>query len=114
MGRYRKSIYKGYSKEFTEEEGFEIAYNKVKRIKRFYSHLKVYFIVNAIIIISSFNRDFIGHFGFWNWQTFSTAFFWGIGLVIHGISVFGTDLFFNKYWEQNKIQEYMNNKKNEF
>lgn len=112
MGRYRRRMYEEYAQEFKNNESFEIAYRKVKRIKGFYSHLKVYIIVNAIIIISSLNRIYIGnHFeirGFNNWEIYSTAFYWGIALAIHAFTVFGPDIFFSRDWEQKKIQKYMN------
>ncbi|WP_163408309.1 2TM domain-containing protein [Flavobacterium ajazii] len=111
MGRFRKRFYEEYGQEFENNESFEIAYKKVKRIKGFYSHLKVYLIVNAIIIISNINRDFIGNrfndSGLSDWHTYSTALFWGIGLLIHAFTVFGPDLFFGAEWEQKKIQKYM-------
>ncbi len=50
-------------------------------------------------------------------ETFSEAFFdikfygiwlfWGIGLAFHAFSVFGTDYFFGKNWEENKIKKFM-------
>jgi hypothetical protein len=112
MRRFRKRMFDDDAREFSTDESYNTAYKKVKRIKGFYSHLRIYFIVNVIIIISSYNRDFIGNSGFWNWHTFSTALFWGIGLVIHAISVFGPDWFFNDNWEQKKIQKYMEKEKN--
>lgn len=111
MGRYRRQMYEEYGHEFSNDESFNLAYKKVKRIKGFYSHLKVYIIVNAIIIISNLNRHYIGnHFelrGFQDWENYSTAFYWGIALVIHAFTVFGPDIFFGKDWEQKKIQKYM-------
>ena len=111
MGRYRRQMYEEYGHEFSNDESFNLAYKKVKRIKGFYSHLKVYIIVNAIIIISNLNRHYIGnHFelrGFQDWETYSTAFYWGIALVIHAFTVFGPDIFFGKDWEQKKIQKFM-------
>jgi len=50
---------------------------------------------------------------FWSWQTFSTALFWGIGLVAHGLSVFGKNLFFSSNWEEKKIQEFMDKDKSQ-
>jgi len=48
-------------------------------------------------------------------HTYSTAFFWGIGLVAHGLSVFGHDIFFGSNWEEKKIKELMDKeKKNRF
>jgi hypothetical protein len=111
MGRCRKRMYEEYGHEFKNDESFEIAYKKVKRIKGFYSHFKVYIIVNIIIIVSSLNRIYIGNHleirGFQNWEIYSTAFYWGIALVIHAFTVFGPDVFFNGNWEQKKIQKYM-------
>ncbi|MBF4507957.1 2TM domain-containing protein [Flavobacterium sp. JLP] len=112
MGRYRRRMYEEYGQEFTNDESFNIAYRKVKKIKGFYSHLKVYIIVNLIIIVSNLSRDFsmikFNDNGLFDWNTYSTAFYWGIALLIHAFSVFGLDIFFNRDWEQKKIQEYMN------
>jgi hypothetical protein len=111
MGRYRRRMYEEYGQEFTNDESFNIAYRKVKKIKGFYSHLKVFIIVNLIIIVSNLSRDFSGlrfnDNGFLDWHTYSTAFYWGIALLIHAFTVFGPDIFFNRDWEQKKIQEYM-------
>ncbi|PIF30874.1 2TM domain-containing protein [Flavobacterium sp. 9] len=114
MGRFRRRMYEEYAHEFSTDESYNIAYRKVKRIKGFYSHLKVYLIVNVIIIISNLNRGHFGyvgnHFevrGFGDWEIYSTAFFWGIALVIHAFSVFGRDFFFGDEWEQKKIQKIM-------
>ncbi|KAF2328832.1 2TM domain-containing protein [Flavobacterium ginsenosidimutans] len=115
MGRFRRHMYEEYAKqhsgEYTGDESYNAAYKKVKKIKGFYSHLKVYIIVNAIIIVSSLSRDHltegIDFSGLSEWHTYSTAFFWGIGLLAHGLSVFGSNLFFSEDWEQKKIQKYM-------
>ena len=111
MGRYRRRMYEEYSKEFSTDESFNAAYQKVKRIKGFYTHLRVYIIVNILIIVSSVNGSFfstgIQQSGLLDWQTYSTAFFWGIGLLAHALSVFGRDVFFSADWEQRKIEQYM-------
>jgi 2TM domain len=52
-----------------------------------------------------------GDHDFWQWQTLNTVFFWGIGLVVHGLSVFGSNLFFGRGWEEKKIQELMDKDK---
>ncbi|MEZ0182986.1 MULTISPECIES: 2TM domain-containing protein [Flavobacterium] len=111
MGRFRRRMYEEYGDEFSTDENFNAAYRKVRRIKGFYSHLKVYIIVNIIIIISNLNNGFIGNRieirGFRDWEVYSTAFYWGIALAIHAFTVFGPDIFFNKDWEDRKIQKYM-------
>ena len=111
MGRFRRRMYEEYGDEFSTDENFNAAYRKVRRIKGFYSHLKVYIIVNIIIIISNLNNGFIGNRieirGFRDWEVYSTTFYWGIALAIHAFTVFGPDIFFNKDWEDRKIQKYM-------
>ncbi|MBS7254485.1 2TM domain-containing protein [Flavobacterium branchiicola] len=113
MGRFRRRMYEEYSQEFgnNNDEQFIIAYRKVKRIKGFYSHLKVYILVNVIIIASNLNKEIFGRGfndgGLLDWHTYSTAIFWGIALLAHALSVFGRDVFFSSDWEEKKIQEYM-------
>ncbi|WP_427874887.1 2TM domain-containing protein [Flavobacterium sp. MMS24-S5] len=119
MGRLRRQFYdelgreyeKHYGKEYSQDENYNAAYIRVKKLKGFYSHLKVYIIVNIIIIVSSLTRDNsnvgLDFSGLTEWHTYSTALFWGIGLLAHGLSVFGTDWFFGSDWEKRKIQKYM-------
>ena len=111
MGRFRKHMMEKDGREFSTDESYKKAYKEVKKIKDFYMHLLVYLAVNAFIIISDFNRSLIGGSEFWNWNTFSTALFWGIGLVAHGASVFGKNIFFGSNWEEKKIQEFMDKDK---
>lgn len=111
MGRFRRRMYEEYAHEFSTDESYNAAYTKVKRLRRFYSHLRIYLIVNFIIIIANLNRHIftldIQQSGLLQWETYSTAFFWGIGLAAHAASVFGRDFFFSEDWEQRKIQKYM-------
>ncbi|WP_119792476.1 2TM domain-containing protein [Flavobacterium anhuiense] len=115
MGRFRREMYEDYARqhlgEYTDDENYNAAYRRVKRLKRFYSHLKIFLIVNIIIIVSSLTRDNFNEgmdfSGLKEWHTYSTAFFWGIGLLAHALSVFGTDWFFGSDWEKRKIQKYM-------
>jgi hypothetical protein len=114
MGRYRQQRLEDFQEGgFNPDERYELAYKRVKRIKGFYVHAWVYILVNAFIIISSFNRSAIGTEIFLRWETFSTALFWGIGLVAHGLSVFGRNIFFGQNWEERKIQEFMEKDKSE-
>ncbi|MWB96031.1 hypothetical protein GON26_16825 [Flavobacterium sp. GA093] len=111
MGRFREKMNNEFSEDIITDENYKIAYKKVKIIKGFYSHLKVYLIVNVFIIISNLNRDFIGNgfheSGLFEWHTYSTALFWGFGLLAHGLIVFSGDLFFSDKWQQKKVQEFM-------
>ena len=93
-------------------EKYLYAQNKVKELKRFYRHLIIYLLVNALIIGGTFYDRNFNFQEFWKFETFSTAIFWGIGLLAHAASVFGKEMFFNKDWEDRKIQEIMTNDKN--
>lgn len=93
-------------RSFEEAQRLERARKKVQSIMGFYKHLAAYVIVNLFLIAMKwFNLD-PGE-EFFTFGTFSTAFFWGIGLVFHGVGVFGTNIFLGKNWEERKIQEYM-------
>ncbi|WP_269227610.1 2TM domain-containing protein [Flavobacterium eburneipallidum] len=92
-----------------QEERYFFAQKKVKSIKGFYSHLFFYLVINAIITIQIYLRT---GSGFWDWENFYTPLFWGIGLLAHGLSVFGQNLFFGQNWEERKIREFMNKEKN--
>jgi hypothetical protein len=92
-------------------EEYYMAYKRMKRIKGFYTHLIVYVLVNIYLIV---NRRFESDTNevFFQMHTYSTAFFWGLGLVAHGLSVFGRELFFGENWEEKKIKQFMEKDKN--
>jgi len=98
-------------KNFNQNDAYSRARNKVEKIKGFYKHLAAYIIINSLIfgikIIKNFNfKD--SNFELWvDINFFGIWFFWGIGLAFHAFSVFGTDYFFGKNWEENKIKQMM-------
>ncbi len=92
-----------------DQARFLRAQKKVKAIKGFYTHLIVYIFVNAFLIITLFLNLDKGE-QFWHFSSFSTAFFWGIGLVFHGLNVFGKSVVLGSDWEERKIKEFMNEK----
>lgn len=112
MGRFRRRMFDNYETEGNaSDERYNLAYKRVKRIKGFYIHALVYVLVNTFILISISKDSADGTIVFAKWETWSTALFWGIGLVAHGMSVFGRDLFFGSDWEEKKIQEFMDKDK---
>lgn len=86
---------------------YYMAAKRVKKIKGFYVHLLVYIVINVFLIGANTNEFVRGNSEFWRFETFSTAFFWGIGLFSHGMSVFGRNIFFGTNWEERKIKEFM-------
>ena len=90
--------------QFQKDERYYAAQKRVKSIKGFYIHFTVYVFVNIFLCIqiylSSKNE-------FWRWESFTVVLSWGIGILAHGTSVFGSNLLFGKNWEDRKIQELM-------
>ena len=93
-----------YSIDYKKEDAYIRAQKRLKQLKGFYWHAFWYLAVN-IFIVGSIYRGADGNI--WNFGTFSTPIFWGIGLGFHALSVFGKNLFFSKSWEERKIDEYM-------
>ena len=85
---------------------YEIAAKKVKKIAGFYRHLAIYCIINLYIVYLNVHNLDEGE-SYFQLKNFATAFFWGIGLIANGLSVFGPDLFFGAKWEEQKIKQIM-------
>ncbi|MGJ8593902.1 MAG: 2TM domain-containing protein [Aquaticitalea sp.] len=94
-----------------EQEKYDRAAKKVKRIKGFYSHFLVYIVINLMIVVINVQNLDPGE-SYFKWQNFTTLGFWGIGLLAHGLSVFMPDFILGKNWEERKIKEYMDQQKN--
>ncbi|WP_236625361.1 2TM domain-containing protein [Mangrovimonas yunxiaonensis] len=44
---------------------------------------------------------------FFQWENFSTAMFWGVGLLIHALTVYAPNFIMGKNWEARKIKQFM-------
>ena len=88
----------------TDDKRYEFAKKKVQALKDFYIHLLVYILVNAGLIIINL---LYSQGGIW---FIYPLLGWGIGIVVHGLSVFGSSLFFGEDWEKQQIDKYMNKK----
>ena len=93
--------------ESKDEIKYQEAKKRVKRIKGFYSHLLVYLVINTMIFIVNIQHLDAGE-NIFSFKNFSTAFFWGIGLLDHGLSVFLPTMILGNDWEERKIKEIMN------
>ncbi|RAV30047.1 2TM domain-containing protein [Sinomicrobium soli] len=91
----------------SEEALYQRARKRIRKEKGFYRHLMWYVIINLIILVSIAVPSGMKGEAFWNFWTFSTAFYWGIGLVVHGVSVFMPRVFLGKEWEERQIRKYM-------
>jgi hypothetical protein len=83
------------------------AKKRVQRMKGFYIHALVYFLVNLFLLynIVKSNGDLSNFNNYW------TAIFWGVGLAAHGLSVFLPNMILGRDWEEKKIRELMNRNK---
>jgi hypothetical protein len=86
--------------EETESSYFK-AQKKVEEIKGFYGHLTSYIIVNLGLMILNLVTSAQSL-----WFVYP-ALGWGIGLAVHGMSVFNVLPFLGKDWEERKIRQYM-------
>jgi hypothetical protein len=93
-----------------QELAYEAARKKVKKLKGFYTHLLVYLVVNVMIIYANYTYSKTNT-SLFEFRNFSTAIWWGIGLLAHGINVFAFDLFLDKSWEERKIRKLMDKEK---
>jgi len=100
------------------------AQKRVEDIKKFYRHLRVYIVINILLLIVKYRAlDFLTDKGFqdqgfldwFQWNFLSTPVIWGIGLIVHALYVFKFDAKplkelkpkFLKDWEARQIQKYM-------
>ncbi len=80
-----------------EENAYFKAKQRVNKMKEFYGNLISYCVVIPFLI-------FINYYTYWGFQWFWFPLLgWGIGLTIHGFSVFG----YGSDWEERKIREIM-------
>lgn len=89
-----------------EQLRYELAAERVKKIRKFYTSLAVFFIVLVLLYGSRFLK-----YGFPNWSDlqFSAIFaIWGLILAIRGIKLF----FFNSDWEKDMINKELKKQNN--
>ena len=97
--------------ENLDEIKYEQAKKRVKEIKGFYTHALVYLVINTMLLLTKVQHVSEGE-NFLEFSNFSTAIFWGIGLLAHGLSVFLPNMLLGKDWEKRKIKELMDREKN--
>jgi len=107
-------------KENNKSKKYSRAQKKVKELKMFYNHLVVYITCSIILFILSYNNilfmniispkilNKIEVLKWINWHVFGTQIFWGIAVILHGLSVFVIKIPFIRKWEEKQVQKYMN------
>lgn len=97
-------------KNTLEQIRYEEAVKKVKKLKGFYTHAIVYVVINIMFVIVNFQNLGPGE-SYFQFKNFFTAFFWGIGLLAHGMATFVPYFILGKDWEERKIKELMEKEK---
>ncbi len=103
--------------DYSDKARLKKAKRKVAAMKGFYTHLTVYLVINTMLLVfklvgnSYFGESFMGPF--WHFSTFAVWFFWGIGLLFHGLKVFSAKSIFSKNWEEAQIRKFMEEDKND-
>ncbi len=84
-----------------EDERYKAARSRVQQLRAFYTHLATFLVINVFLVVLNLitSPDTLWFY----WVTLG----WGVGLVIHGLQVFGAWTIFGKDWEERKIRQYM-------
>jgi hypothetical protein len=85
----------------SEDANLMIAKLRVEEIKAFYVHAGIYAAVNAALVFINWIEHDDGWWAPW------VLIGWGIGLVIHAISVFGPRTQAMMAWEKRKLAQLM-------
>ena len=87
--------------EIRQHPRYEEARRHAQNVRGFYRHALVYILVNTGLMA-------LNHFAtparlWYGWATLG----WGIGLAVHGVSVFAFRGWLGPQWEERKIREYL-------
>ena len=80
---------------------YEEARRHARAVRGFYTHALVYVLVNGGILLLNYTTS-PGR-----WLIVGAPLAWGIGLAIHGLSVFAFRGWLGPEWERRKIREYL-------
>jgi transcriptional regulator with XRE-family HTH domain len=82
----------------------EAAFRHVRKIRGFYSHVLRYVVIIGALTIFNLIKMPDRIWVIW------PALGWGLGLVFHGMRVFGTMPFMNADWEKRQVEKYLGRK----
>jgi len=92
---------------YTQEERYLKAKDRIKQLKTFYIHLGVYIIFNSSFLALIYSGYDI-KINFWQPGSFFMPSGWGLGLAIHALIVFIPNLSIFKHWEKKKLNQFIN------
>ncbi|CAA7386361.1 2TM domain-containing protein [Chryseobacterium fistulae] len=85
---------------------YKKAAKRVKKLKNFYMFFFIYIAVNIFILFLNYKGLQPGE-TIWKVKYFLVPLFWGIGLIIYGMSIFLPNFFLGRKWEDKKMKELM-------
>ena len=94
--------------DFTKENKYIRAKERVQELKKFYGNLSSYLVVVTFLaILNYYTND-------WRYMWFLwVAFGWGIGVAFHAMGTFNVFPFLGRGWEERKIREFMQQEEEE-
>lgn len=87
--------------ENSDEKLYKEARKRVRRVRRFYSHVLTYIAVGIFLTFVNWYSNPGRWWVQWVWLG------WGIGIFFHGIGLFRQNILFGDKWEEQKIKEEM-------
>jgi hypothetical protein len=84
-----------------QEIKYKRAKERVAALRGFYVHLGVYVSVNLLLFLINITASPDSLWFFW------PLLGWGLAVVVHALSVFGSGSLFGAAWEEKKIREIM-------
>lgn len=108
LNNSEKLYHSDASSNTSEEYQYHRAVKQVGNIKGFYKHLVVFIAVNIFFVIVKLLKANPNESV---WEVLYVTFFWGIGLLFHGLKVFGWFTFLGRNWEEKKIKEILEQEK---
>lgn len=94
--------------DFTKENKYIRAKERVQELKKFYGNLTSYVVVITFLAIINYYTNG------WRYMWFLwAAFGWGIGVVFHALGTFNVFPFLGRGWEERKIREFMQQEEEE-
>jgi len=81
-----------------------IAFERVRKIKKFYLHVAQYVLVIAMLVV--INLVTSPHYFWAIWPALG----WGVALAMNGMTTFDLVPFLNAGWERKKVEDYLGRK----
>ncbi|WP_034059783.1 2TM domain-containing protein [Lacinutrix jangbogonensis] len=88
------------------QKRLEHAKHRVKKIKGFYTHLLIFITINLFFVFLNIENLEPGE-SYFQIHNFLTLSLWGIGIIIHGLTVFLPSFILGSDWEERKIKKIM-------